>query len=124
LAFRFLLQITEHQLQFTPDIKKFFVLSMLVSFGMICSCQKQDSAVEQQLAQRKAELDEREKALDEREKRWPKEKKWQQIPADGQLRPRTPAAAQLKAERDKKIQQLLRRDSSAGFDRRPRAGES
>ena len=40
---------------------------MLISFAMICSCQKQDSAAEQ-LAQRKAELDAREKALDEREK--------------------------------------------------------
>jgi hypothetical protein len=45
-----------------------FVLSMLISFAIICSCQRQDSAVEGQLAQRKAELDAREKALDEREK--------------------------------------------------------
>jgi chromosome segregation ATPase len=56
-------------------MKKIFVLSMLVSFVMICSCQKQDSATEQQLAQRKTELDAREEALadrksalDEREK--------------------------------------------------------
>jgi len=35
---------------------------------MVCSCQKQNAAAEQQLAQRKAELDTREKALDEREK--------------------------------------------------------
>ena len=55
-------------MQFTPDMKKFFVISMLISFAMICSCQKQDLAAEQQLAQRKAELDAREKALDEREK--------------------------------------------------------
>jgi hypothetical protein len=41
---------------------------MLISFAMICSCQKQDSVAEQQLTQRKAELDAREKALDEREK--------------------------------------------------------
>lgn len=41
---------------------------MLISFAMICSCQKQGSAAERQLAQRKAELDAREKALDEREK--------------------------------------------------------
>ena len=39
---------------------------MLISFAMICSCQKQDSVVEQELAQRKAELDAREDALDER----------------------------------------------------------
>ena len=43
-----------------------FVLSMLISFAMICSCQKQDSAAEQQLAQRKTELDARETALIER----------------------------------------------------------
>jgi hypothetical protein len=49
-------------------MKKLFTLTMLISFAMICSCQKQDSAAEQQLAQRKAELDAREKALDEREK--------------------------------------------------------
>ena len=40
---------------------------MIISFAMICSCQKQDSAAEQQLAQRKTELDAREKVLDERE---------------------------------------------------------
>jgi hypothetical protein len=45
-----------------------FVLSMLISFAMICACQKRDSAAKAQLAQRKAELDTREKALDEREK--------------------------------------------------------
>ena len=39
---------------------------MLISFTMICSCQKQDSVAEQQLAQRKVELDTRERALDER----------------------------------------------------------
>ena len=42
------------------------ILSMLVSFAMICSCQKQDSAAEQQLPQRKTELDARETALIER----------------------------------------------------------
>src|SRR5882724_12846262 len=50
------------------DMKKMFVLSMLISLAMICSCQKQDSTVEAQLAQRKVELDSREQALDEREK--------------------------------------------------------
>jgi hypothetical protein len=49
-------------------MKKLFVLSMLIPLAMVCSCQKQDTAAEQQLAQRKAELDTREKALDEREK--------------------------------------------------------
>ena len=49
-------------------MKKIFVLSMLVPLAMVCSCQKQDAAAEQQLAQRKAELDAREKELDRREK--------------------------------------------------------
>lgn len=52
--------------QFTPDMKKILVLSMLVSLAMICSCQKKDSAAEQQLAQRKTELDAHQEALDER----------------------------------------------------------
>ena len=46
---------------------KYFILSMLISFAMICSCQKQDSTVEQQLAQQKTELDTREDALIKRE---------------------------------------------------------
>ena len=47
-------------------MKKIFILSTVISFAMICSCQKQDAAAEQQLAQRKVELDAREDALDER----------------------------------------------------------
>jgi hypothetical protein len=49
-------------------MKRLFVLSMLIPLAMVCFCQKQNAAAEQQLAQRKAELDTREKALDEREK--------------------------------------------------------
>jgi hypothetical protein len=41
---------------------------LLIPFALVCSCQKQDSIAEQQLAQRKTELDAREQALDEREK--------------------------------------------------------
>src|SRR5881628_2964084 len=52
--------------QFAPDMKRILVLTMLVSFVMICSCQKKDSAAEQQLAQRKVELDAREEAFAER----------------------------------------------------------
>jgi hypothetical protein len=48
------------------DMKKMFLVSMLVSCAMICSCQKQDSAAEQQLPQRKTEPDARETALIER----------------------------------------------------------
>src|SRR5213078_5062903 len=49
-------------------MKKFFVLSLLISFTLACSCQKRDAIAEQQLVQRKADLDAREKGLDEREK--------------------------------------------------------
>jgi hypothetical protein len=49
-------------------MKKLYVLSILIPLAMVCSCQKQDAAAEQQLTQRKAELDAQEKALDEREK--------------------------------------------------------
>jgi hypothetical protein len=48
------------------NMKKIFILPTFISFAMICSCQKQDSAAEQELAQRKTELDARENALDER----------------------------------------------------------
>ena len=47
-------------------MKKFWILSVIISFALICSCQKQDSAAEQELAQRKTELDARENRLDER----------------------------------------------------------
>src|SRR5947199_10205887 len=47
-------------------MKRNFIFSMVISSAMICSCQKQDSATEQQLAQRKTELDARETALIER----------------------------------------------------------
>ncbi|PYJ28441.1 MAG: hypothetical protein DME90_07735, partial [Verrucomicrobia bacterium] len=48
-------------------MKKIFIFSMLISLALICSCGKQDSTAEQQLAQRKVELDTRENALAERE---------------------------------------------------------
>jgi hypothetical protein len=47
-------------------MKKTFILSPLIAFALICSCQKQDSSAEQELAQRKTELNARENALDER----------------------------------------------------------
>ena len=49
-------------------MKNNFALSLLIPLALICSCQKQDSTAEQQLAQRKTELDARQNALDEREK--------------------------------------------------------
>jgi hypothetical protein len=116
------------------DMKKMFVLSMLVSFAMICSCQKQNSAVEQQLAQRKVELDareealverksaldEREKALDEREKAPDEREKALAEKQKGTMNARpnptnvqaqTPDPAQVQAERDRMIQQLSIPDS-------------
>jgi hypothetical protein len=47
-------------------MKKNFIIPMVISFAMICSCQKQDATAEQQLAQRKVELDTREDASIER----------------------------------------------------------
>lgn len=48
-------------------MEKTLALSLLIAVALVCSCEKQDSIAEQQLAQRKTELDAREKALDERE---------------------------------------------------------
>src|SRR5947208_13141493 len=107
-------------------MKKLFVLSMLIPLAMVCSCQKQNAAAEQQLAQRKAELDTREKALDEREKALAeRERRAAMLPADRQLRALKKDAAsnvppsatippglappdnsQLKASREKRIEEL------------------
>jgi hypothetical protein len=103
-------------------MKRISILSLLISFAMICSCQKQDSALEQQLAQRKVELDAREDALDgrlnaldekvnaldekvnalaEKEKTTANART---IPTDVQGETADPA--QVQAERDRAIQQL------------------
>jgi hypothetical protein len=91
-------------------MKKIFVLSVLIPFAIICSCQKQDLAAEQQLAQRKAELDAREKALDEREKALAEREKAtasaRMIPSDLQSRRQVRDPAQVKAERERRLQQL------------------
>jgi hypothetical protein len=105
-------------------MKKIFILPTVIAFAMICSCQKQDSAAEEQLAQQKTALDAREKALDEREKELnlretvlnergnalaKKEKaaaNAQTIPPDAQSHDVTRDAAEAQAERDRKIQQL------------------
>jgi hypothetical protein len=104
-------------------MKKMFVLSTLISFAMICSCQKQGSATEAQLAQRKTELDAREKALDEREKelalretvlreRERALKNGKAIATGPTATPNVQSqgkasdAAQLKADREKRLQQL------------------
>ena len=98
------------------------VLCMLIFFAMICSCQKKESATEQQLAQRKVELDardeelaekksaldEREKALDEREKSLAeKEKATTNIPTNPtDVQGQTFDHAQVEAEKERMIQQL------------------
>ena len=91
-------------------MNKIFALLMLISIAMICSCQKQDSAAEQQLAQRKAELGAREKALDEREKALAEREKARavarSIPSAAQPQSQVRDAEQLKAERERRLQQL------------------
>jgi predicted nucleic acid-binding Zn-ribbon protein len=90
-------------------MKRIVALSMIICCA-ICACQKQDPAVEAQLAQRKAELDAREKALDEREKAlgdWEKAmSKFRAGASDLQARKPAVDPEQAKAEREKRIQQL------------------
>ena len=91
---------------------------MLISFAIICSCQKQDSAAEQQLAQRKTDLDareealadrksaldERQKALDEREKSLAEKEKATMSSRTSPTDVQDPA--QVQAQRDMLKQQL------------------
>jgi hypothetical protein len=104
------------------DMKTIFLLSMLVSSAMICSCQKQDSAAEQQLAQPKTEVDARETALIERlnaldEKVNALDKKVKALFEKEQttsnagtratgVQGQTPDPAQVTAERDRAIQEF------------------
>jgi hypothetical protein len=125
LPFRFLDTLSELRkihYRFVPDMKNFWILSMLISLAMICSCQKQDSVVEQQLAQRKGEADAREKALDERvntldervnvlDGRVQALAEKQKAMANTQttttdVQAQTSDPAQVQAERDKAIQQF------------------
>jgi prefoldin subunit 5 len=102
-------------------MKKVFVLLMLVSLAIICACQKKDSAVEQQLTQRKAELAAREEELAERlnsldEKmnslnQRVKELAEKETAANARTNPtdlqgQTADLAQLQAEKERIIQQL------------------
>ena len=98
-------------------MKKIFLVSILISLAMICSCQRQDSAAEAQLAQRKSELDaretavgEREKTLDARERALAQREKaaanTSTIRPELQSPRQIPNAAEAKAERDRRIQQL------------------
>jgi hypothetical protein len=87
-------------------MKRMFVLLLLISFGMICACQKQDSAAEAQLAQRKSELDAREKALDEREKAELEREKAAANSRIIQSRQQAGNPAEVEADREKRLQQL------------------
>ena len=96
-----------------PDMKKTLLLSTVVSFAMICSCQKNDSGAEAQLAQRKTELDareealiQREKAVDAREKEIAEREKALANSRIIQSQRQAPDAAQAEVERQKRIQQL------------------
>src|SRR5207244_12864652 len=105
-------------------MKKIFILPMVISLAMICSCQKQDAVAEQQRDQRKVELDTREdalierlnaldekvNALDERVRALAENEKSraniQTIPPDAQSQDVIRDAAEAKAERDRTIQQF------------------
>src|SRR5215831_6416016 len=94
-------------------MKDMFVLPMLISLAIICSCQKQDSTAEAQLAQRKTELDareealvQREKAVDEREKAVAEREKAVATSRIIRSQRQVPDAAQAEAERQRRIQQL------------------
>jgi hypothetical protein len=94
-------------------MKKTFLLSMLFPIAMMCSCQKQDSSAESQLAQRKTELDAREEAVVLREKAVEAREKAvaekEKALADSRLiqpQRQAPDAAEAEAERQRRIQQL------------------
>jgi len=106
-------------------MKKTFVLSLMIPFALVCSCQKQDSTTEQQLAQRKTELDAREKALDDKEKALEQRERLvvkprvpsvpRIAPAPGEPQRTVPPElkglvadpSQLRAEREQRMQQRL-----------------
>jgi hypothetical protein len=100
-----------------PHMKKIFLLSTLACFAAICSCQRQDSAAEAQLAQRKSELDaretalgEREKTLDARERALAEREKatanTSTIRPERQSPRQIPNAAEAKTERDRRLEQV------------------
>ena len=105
------------------DMKKIFALLLVIPFVLVCSCQKQDSTVEQQLAQRKTDLDAREKALDDREKALAEREKLVSKPRVGPVPRIAPAEpqrtvppelkgliadpSQLRTEREQRMQERL-----------------
>ena len=98
-------------------MKKIFLVSIIVSLATLCSCQRQDSPAEAQLAQRKSELDARETALGERERTLDARERalaerenatanTSTIRPELQSPRQIPNAAEAKTERDRRIQQL------------------
>lgn len=87
-------------------MRRIFVLSILIGFVIVCSCQKQDSTAEAQLAQRKTELDAREEAVIQREKAMEEREKAVANIRVLQSQRQAPDAAQAEVERQKRIQQL------------------
>ena len=98
-------------------MKKIFLLSTLACFATICSCQRQDSAAEAQLTQRKSDLDARETALSERERMLDAREKalverekatanTNTIRTELQSPRPIPNAAEAKTERDRRLEQL------------------
>jgi len=87
-------------------MKKILIFPMVISFAMICSCQKQDSTADAQLAQRKTELDRREKALDEKEKALLEREKAVANSHVIQSRQQARNPAEMEADREKRLQQL------------------
>ncbi|HEX4697602.1 MAG TPA: hypothetical protein VH254_08015 [Candidatus Udaeobacter sp.] len=100
-------------------MKKLFVLPALIVFAAISSCQKNDSTVDQQAADRTAQLDAREKALDAREKALETRERvttdsraatgLQAVPPDAQadLKRLIPDPAHVKAERQRRLQERI-----------------
>ena len=109
--------VQTNKIQSTVDMKKLFVVLILISFALVCACQKQDSTAERQLAQRKAELDAREKALDEREKALATKSRVPAVPRVAPAEPQRTVPPELKGliadpshartDRDERIQERL-----------------
>jgi hypothetical protein len=100
-----MLFITTTELWF-PAMKTIFVLTTFFCLAMICACQKQDSAAEAQLAQRRTELDTREKALDEREKAILEKENAVGIHRIIPSRQQARNPADIEAEKEKRLQQV------------------
>src|SRR4029077_6844399 len=98
-------------------MKKTLALSLLIPFALICSCEKQDSTAEQQLAQRKTELDAREKALDDREKAFAEREKLGVRPGIAPV-PRAPGMHQRTVPAD--LQGLMADPNQARTEREQR----